>query len=402
VDTLLDGETVAGWNVPWQAKVMMAPTVATWNYFNALTGYGKPVWLWPEATVWAAQHVGLPAITLGRALKTAARSALPGAALLGTAGLAGYGMHLLGAAPAYRPPPAALSMRGPALISRMGLLPTSLKPEEMPLVLEVAKQLPLVHGLQDLIRDEALGNESLAGMNVQDFWSSLGKISALAAPVLGAFEQGGWAQLATQLAQSFGSPSRTASPQPPTIVAQPTPPPPTGRIDMSHYRGIAKQYGVREALYQMSRDHPAVLNLLTDVVQRARTAKVYRLTDEMQERISSGVRCDMCDRPPNYFSGSIPAGTFFRSPLVQGRIANSMDGRIHGEISMAGTPFPITINSQQNAGRGLIAVAHELGHLVDAVYKFGLPHHQVHELGVFFATDGLAVLDAYRRHVGTI
>lgn len=94
------------------------------------------------------------------------------------------------------------------------------------------------------------------------------------------------------------------------------------------------------------------------------------------------------------YKGPLVAGTFFQSPLVTAKVSHGNEG-FYGRISMGVLPHVITISNGIGSARAAIALTHELTHLANEMYKLGLQHHQVHELGVYFATQALPVIRAF-------
>jgi hypothetical protein len=67
---------------------------------------------------------------------------------------------------------------------------------------------------------------------------------------------------------------------------------------------------------------------------------------------------------------------------------------VYGQVDLAELPFPISISAKHGPARARISAAHELAHVVNQSYKLGLSHGQVHELGVFYGTEGFPMLQA--------
>jgi hypothetical protein len=93
------------------------------------------------------------------------------------------------------------------------------------------------------------------------------------------------------------------------------------------------------------------------------------------------------------FSGPLPSGTFFNSRLVRGRIETLPDG-VFGQVDLSDTPFSLSISNSAGPARARIALAHELAHVANKLYKLGLSHSAVHDLGVFYSTEGLPALQS--------
>lgn len=87
-------------------------------------------------------------------------------------------------------------------------------------------------------------------------------------------------------------------------------------------------------------------------------------------------------------------GTFYKSSLVQARLVDDLASGVYGQIEFADLPYKISIARRSGQGRARIALAHELAHLANRVYKLGLNHDKVHALGVFYASEGQKILNA--------
>lgn len=117
------------------------------------------------------------------------------------------------------------------------------------------------------------------------------------------------------------------------------------------------------------------------------------IPSKMKDQLHFGETCDLCDGilSPD-FSGRLPSGTFYRSNLITASLSQGLGRNVYGQVTLSDMPFPISINSQVGSGRARIALAHELAHVANKVYKLQLPHGQVHDLGVFYATEGFPAL----------
>jgi alcohol dehydrogenase class IV len=61
----------------------------------------------------------------------------------------------------------------------------------------------------------------------------------------------------------------------------------------------------------------------------------------------------------------------------------------------------VRLSSHNTPARANIALAHELAHVATKLYKLGLDHKHVHDLGVFYATEGFPIYQALQTHMRT-
>jgi hypothetical protein len=115
---------------------------------------------------------------------------------------------------------------------------------------------------------------------------------------------------------------------------------------------------------------------------------------------SDGEFCTPCNNDPD-FSGKLPVGTFYKSKLVKASLRNDLSKGVYGMVELHDSPFPISVSSNHGPARARIALAHEIGHVANRLYKLGLPHSKVHDLGVFYATEGAPALSALERKLGS-
>jgi hypothetical protein len=115
---------------------------------------------------------------------------------------------------------------------------------------------------------------------------------------------------------------------------------------------------------------------------------------------TAGVHYDAClpCSEPQFF-GVLPPGEFYRGSNVTARLSPILGDGIYGEVVLNDLPFPVTISSKYGPGRARIALAHELAHVANKLYKFGLNHEQVHDLGVYYATEGIPAMEALQKHL---
>lgn len=104
--------------------------------------------------------------------------------------------------------------------------------------------------------------------------------------------------------------------------------------------------------------------------------------------------CKACARDSSWY-GELPTGEFYRSNLVRASLVKTLGDGTYGMIDFGHDfPLPISISARHGPARAKISAAHELAHLVDQRNKFGLSHQQVHELGMFYAEEGVPMLNA--------
>lgn len=116
-------------------------------------------------------------------------------------------------------------------------------------------------------------------------------------------------------------------------------------------------------------------------------------------------QCQLCGGPRGKilstgFSGDVPEGEFFSSPLMRASIRRDLGDNVFGQIDLSGLPFGVEISGKHGRGRGQVALAHEFLHMADAMLKTGIPHDKIPPLATLLGTEGFAAYDAYRRHVG--
>jgi hypothetical protein len=104
--------------------------------------------------------------------------------------------------------------------------------------------------------------------------------------------------------------------------------------------------------------------------------------------------CSAC-RKDEAWHGRLPQGKFYKSSLVEASLTSSLEDGTFGQVNL-GTSFPLPISISTNYGpaRAKVSSAHELAHVANQLFKLGLSHPQVHELGVFYATEGVPMLNA--------
>jgi hypothetical protein len=102
--------------------------------------------------------------------------------------------------------------------------------------------------------------------------------------------------------------------------------------------------------------------------------------------------CAYCDNVPE-FEGRLPPGQFYKGSMVNATLED-LGGDVFGMVNLRTLPFPISISSSHGGGRARVALAHELAHVADKLFKLGLSHDKVHDVGVFFASEGIPAFQA--------
>jgi hypothetical protein len=72
---------------------------------------------------------------------------------------------------------------------------------------------------------------------------------------------------------------------------------------------------------------------------------------------------------------------------------------VFGEVHLSQLPFPLHVSANSSEPRATVALAHELAHVANKLYKLPLNHHQVHDLGVFFGTEGFPLYRQFVKHI---
>lgn len=111
--------------------------------------------------------------------------------------------------------------------------------------------------------------------------------------------------------------------------------------------------------------------------------------------------CDACRDSDFWTSEKLPTGEFFRSGLVRAGIRQDLGGGVHGEVRYGTLPLRVSIAAGQSPARAAIALAHELAHVANRTFKLGMNHDQVHQIGVYYASEGLPALRSLEKHIGT-
>lgn len=159
------------------------------------------------------------------------------------------------------------------------------------------------------------------------------------------------------------------------------------------FEEINELAGPEVAMSTVAASDPALAEVVDTLEEIGATEEMpslgpWEYTDQVYD-------CGLCDFAHRGFQGRLPSGRFYSSALVQGSLSRDLGDGVHGEVKLGTLPFPIRISAHHTAARGAIALAHELAHVANLLYKMGLPHDKVHELGAFFATEGLPMMKAY-------
>lgn len=136
--------------------------------------------------------------------------------------------------------------------------------------------------------------------------------------------------------------------------------------------------------YEPMREVADALKLLGSGLVRDEGVAYYRAPDPSS--------CYPCRSPDRFEGPNVPEGEFYRSNLVSASVESDLGGEIYGMVRMNKLPMPIKIAGRFGPVRARIALAHELGHVANKLYKLGLSHDKVHQLGVFYATEGVPAL----------
>lgn len=157
---------------------------------------------------------------------------------------------------------------------------------------------------------------------------------------------------------------------------------------------IFNSAGPYEAVTYMLAAHPPAYELVEEMRRLAATQPAARVTAK-----DGCAPCDKGNGPSWY--GELPTGVFFESDLVKASIKRTLGDEVYGQVDLGHLPFKVDISGNHGGARAGIALAHELAHVADKLYKLGLSHDKVHDLGVFYATQGFPAWAAFRRHLGT-
>lgn len=145
-------------------------------------------------------------------------------------------------------------------------------------------------------------------------------------------------------------------------------------------------HGPEYGLYYIFENFPPMQEVLGALRRIGRPA-----TSDMAYYTAS--RCDACPSMRG-FLGRLPTGPFYSGRVVTASVSNRLGDGIYGQVDLSELPFRIDVSSKHGTGRARVALAHELAHVADQLYKLGLSHPQVHDLGVFFASEGIPALRA--------
>jgi len=151
-------------------------------------------------------------------------------------------------------------------------------------------------------------------------------------------------------------------------------------------------YGPEEAWAVASEMYPEETmdaELFAELADQIREVQGYAAVDAV---------CDSYVTPSFVGSGKVKNGEFYRSKLVTARVVPSIGDGIFGEVRLNEFPFPIRVSGNAGNARATVALAHELAHVANQLYKLGLTHNQVHDIGVFYATEGVPALAAMKEH----
>jgi len=132
-------------------------------------------------------------------------------------------------------------------------------------------------------------------------------------------------------------------------------------------------------------------HLLTHGRTPPRVVKGYNSDKRMRDE---SVPCQS-EGPSFWRADGLSSGPVFDSNVVTVDVGTLPDG-VYGETQIDTLPFKVTINKDITGSRGQIALAHEMGHVMDETYKLNLSHDQVHQVGVFAATEMLPAMEAFK------
>lgn len=169
---------------------------------------------------------------------------------------------------------------------------------------------------------------------------------------------------------------------------------PQAAIDtaVAHAFALAKAFSPREAVLHLFSAIPELGQLM---VALSRGPQPYRDWAPLHDA------CHACGATADRdWRGALPEGEFYRSQLVSASVRKDLGRDVFGMVHLNRFPFPVAISGAHGPVRARIALAHELAHVANKVYKMGIPHSAVHDLGVFYATEGLPALRALEAHVG--
>jgi hypothetical protein len=269
----------------------------------------------------------------------------------------------------------------------------------------------------------------------RDRWGGLGDSGLLSqVPVIGGVLQSG----ATLIKGIDGKPKGASSSGSGAAVAMiPNRSPDSVLSATKDYLSTTKAWGPMAGLQMLEQNYPLVFTLLRAVTTASRDVTAAEIS-RLPKGLSSGTkqeltqlytpmakrmglnperimadrvlrdadtngheRCEPCEANINLgtFSGSLPRGEFFRSRLITASVTPGLGGGVHGEVNLSRMPFKIRVSRDNTPARAEMVVAHELAHVANKVYKLGLPHRAVHDLGVFYATEGLPLYSALLEHL---
>jgi hypothetical protein len=167
-----------------------------------------------------------------------------------------------------------------------------------------------------------------------------------------------------------------------------------------YYVSTAQALGARRALEGIQRNYPDIFELfltMAEYTTRMGTADMLYTPGTGRPFILRDEACSVCKTKLGDFSGRITPGQFYKSSLIDARVSQDMGGGVFGEVNLSRVPFKVRINGRNSDGRARIALSHELAHVANKVYKLGLNHDKVHDLGVFYGVEGIPLLNAFER-----
>lgn len=91
--------------------------------------------------------------------------------------------------------------------------------------------------------------------------------------------------------------------------------------------------------------------------------------------------------------GSLPVGTFFRTPLFHATLEPMSDNDF-GQVDLSRQPFEITLNSRMAYPRVRMSMVHEMLHVLFEMHKINLSHDMLHEVALLIVNDVLPALGA--------
>lgn len=161
---------------------------------------------------------------------------------------------------------------------------------------------------------------------------------------------------------------------------------------VSHAWALARAFSPREGVVHLFNAVPELGYVLVALARGGPGTRDWAVQHDA---------CAACDAGDGSdWRGALPEGTFYKSNLINAAVKRRIGEGTYGMVHLNKFPFPVTISGDHGPVRARIALAHELAHVGNKLYKLGIPHSAVHDLGVFYATEGLPALRALEQHLG--